>query len=116
MNEIKINLNTDTKAKKQIELDVELWNELDLFIKFLEKTDRKAKGKKLEKYSNVISQSLKAVFESNAKFKEYYEKEQSKENTKDIATTEEPKQQKAVNGANQNHNNSNNNQKNNRKR
>lgn len=106
MNEIKINLNTDTKAKKQIELDVELWNELDLFIKFLEKTDRKAKGKKLEKYSNVISQSLKAVFESNAKFKEY----------KDIAPTEEPKQQKAVNAANQNHNNSNNNQKNNRKR
>ena len=106
MNEIKINLNTDTKAKKQIELDVELWNELDLFIKFLEKADGKAKGKKLEKYSNVISQSLKAVFESNAKFKEY----------KDIATTEESKQQKAVNAANQNHNNSNNNQKNNRKR
>ncbi len=106
MNEIKINLNTDTKAKKQIELDVELWNELDLFIKFLEKTDRKAKGKKLEKYSNVISQSLKVVFESNAKFKEY----------KDIAPTEESKQQKAVNAANQNHNNSNNNQKNNQKR
>ncbi len=106
MNEIKINLNTDTKAKKQIELDVELWNELDLFIKFLEKTDRKAKGKKLEKYSNVISQSLKAVFESNAKFKEYY----------DITQTEESKQQKAVNAANRNHNNSNNNQKNNQKR
>ena len=116
MNEIKINLNTDTKAKKQIELDVELWNELDLFIKFLEKTDRKAKGKKLEKYSNVISQSLKAVFESNAKFKEYYEKEQSKENKSAETTPTEPKQQKAVNAANQNHNNSNNNQKNNRKR
>ena len=115
MNEIKINLNTDTKAKKQIELDVELWNELDLFIKFLERTDGKAKGKKLEKYSNVISQSLKAVFESNVKFKEYYEKEQSKESKKDIAPTEEPKQQK-VNVANQNHNNSNNNQKNNQKR
>ena len=113
MNEIKINLNTDTKAKKQIELDVELWNELDLFIKFLERTDGKAKGKKLEKYSNVISQSLKAVFESNAKFQEYYEKEQSKESKKDIAPT--PTEPKVVNGANQNHNNSNNNQKNNLK-
>ena len=113
MNEIKINLNTDTKAKKQIELDVELWNELDLFIKFLEKTDGKAKGKKLEKYSNVISQSLKAVFDSNAKFKEYYEKEQSKESKKDNAPT--PTEPKVVNVANQNHNNSNN-QKNNQKR
>ncbi|MBC9709346.1 MAG: hypothetical protein H9W80_08970 [Enterococcus sp.] len=113
MNEIKINLNTDTKAKKQIELDVELWNELDLFIKFLERTDGKAKGKKLEKYSNVISQSLKAVFESNAKFKEYYEKEQSKENK---SAQTKPTEPKVVNGANQNHNNSNNNQKNNQKR
>ena len=113
MNEIKINLNTDTKAKKQIELDVELWNELDLFIKFLERTDGKAKGKKLEKYSNVISQSLKAVFESNPKFKEYYEKEQSKESKKDNAPT--PTEPKVVNVANQNHNNSNN-QKNNQKR
>ena len=104
MNEIKINLNTDTKAKKQIELDVELWNELDLFIKFLEKTDGKVKGKKLEKYSNVISQSLKAVFESNAKFKEYYEKEQSKENKSAQTTPTEPKQQK-VNGANNYKNN-----------
>ncbi len=43
-------------------------------------------------------------------------KTKAKENKKDIAQTEESKQQKAVNVANQNHNNSNNNYKNNQKR
>ena len=107
MSKFEMSLNNNTKSKKQIELENKDWETIDLFIKFLDKTKGKSKGKKLEKYSSVISNCLNFAFDSNDDFKEFLKEEENK--TK-------PKEPKVVNVANQNHNNSNNNQKNNQKR
>ena len=108
MSKFEMSLNNNTKAKKQIELENKDWEMIESFIKFLDKTKGKSKGKKLEKYSSVISNCLNFAFDSNDDFKEFLKEEENKtkstESKKDIAPTEEPKQQK-VNGANNYKNN-----------
>ena len=108
MSKFEMSLNNNTKAKKQIELENKDWEMIESFIKFLDKTKGKSKGKKLEKYSSVISNCLNFAFDSNDDFKEFLKEEENKtkstESKKDNAPTEEPKQQK-VNGANNYKNN-----------
>lgn len=108
MSKFEMNLNNNTKAKKQIELENKDWEMIESFIKFLDKTKGKSKGKKLEKYSSVISNCLNFAFDSNDDFKEFLKEEENKTKSKESksaqTTPTEPKQQK-VNGANNYKNN-----------
>ncbi len=83
MSKFEMNLNNNTKAKKQIELENKDWEMIESFIKFLDKTKGKSKGKKLEKYSSVISNCLNFAFDSNDDFKEFLKEEENKTKSKE---------------------------------